>query len=251
MTLPAAVDSQESIPEGMEEHYQEKGGQYVLSVGGIKEHPKVTSLANAYEKEKGKRKELSQSLQAFGDITPEDVEALREELAEAREGGDVDVEAKIEEVKEKLSSKHDQELSKIREEKEELEGTVHRLLVDNRLTEAIDDAGVKPEYRPAVRAMLKEKDPTVVEKDGRRVGVFKEDPSGIPGEHEISEFVSEWADSEQAKPYLPAANKGGSGSEPGGSGGGGGQKQGTAVVEDGTVRTDPAKVLSGEVAVSE
>lgn len=253
MTLPAVVASLDEVPEEAHEHYQEAdGGGYTLAVGGIKEHPKVTALSKAYEEEKGKRKKLSGRLQEFGDLTPEDVEELRSELAEAREGGDVDVDAKIEEVKEKLSEKYEAEKSDLREENESLRGDLHQLLVDNQLNRAIEEADIKPEYRPAVRALLKEREPTLVEKDGQRVGVFKESPDGIPGDHRIDEFVSQWSETDEAKPYLPANNKGGSGSEPGGSGGGGGGgSPSVAKVEGGVVRTDPAKVASGEVAVSE
>lgn len=251
MTLPAAVESLDDIPEEAQEHYREDGGEFVLAVDGIKQHPKVSSLANAFEEQKSRREELQGKLKQFGDVTPGDVEQLREELAEAREGGDVDVEAKIEEVKEKVASKYENELESEREERESVEEELHRLLVDNRLNQAIEEHDVKPEYRPAVRAMLKEKNPTVVEQDGRRVGVFKEGPDGIPGEHPIEDFVSEWAESDAAKPYLPASGKGGSGSEPGGSGGGSPGGTETARVEGGVVRTDPEKVMSGEVAVSE
>lgn len=252
MTLPAVVASMDEVPEEAREHYRESDdGGFALAVDGVKEHPKVTALSKAYESEKDKRKSLSEKLRSFGDVTPDDVESLREELAEAREGGDVDVEAKIEEVKEKLAEKHEAEKQEIRDENESLRGDLHQLLVDNQLNQAIEEAGIKPEFRPAVRAMLKEREPTLVEKDGQRVGVFKESPDGIPGDHRIDEFVDQWAETEDAKPYLPASNKSGSGSEPGGSGGGSGGTPATAKIEGGIVRTDPAKVASGEVAISE
>lgn len=253
MTLPATVASLDEVPEELHDHYQQQdGGGFALTVDGVKEHPKVTALSKAYEEEKSKRKRLSGRLQEFGDLTPEDVASLREELAEAREGGEVDVESKIEEVKEKLAERHQKEKQELEDENESLRGDLHQLLVDNQLNRAIEEADIKPEYRPAVRALLKEREPTLVEKDGQRVGVFKESPDGIPGDHRIDEFVSQWSETEQAKPYLPASGKGGSGSDPTGTGGGsGGGAPGEAKVEDGVVRTDPSKVVSGEVAVTE
>jgi len=254
VTLPATVASQDEVPEGLEDHYQEAdGGGFALAVDGIKEHPKVTALSGAYESEKQKRKKLSGRLQQFGDITPEDVEQLEEELAEAREGGDVDVEAKIEEVKEKVASKYERQLEDLRAERDNFKSSLHQRTVENELNRAIEEADVKPEFRPAVRAMLKERGPTMAEQDGELVGVFEESPDGIPGKHRIEEFVSQWAETEQAKPYLPASNKSGSGSDPTGSGSNSGSPTvpGEARIEDGMVRTDPDKVAAGEVTVTE
>lgn len=255
MTLPATVPSEDQIPEGLEDHYQPAdGGGFALAVDGVKEHPKVTALSNAYEEEKGKRKELSGRLQEFGDVTPEDVDQLRSELEEAREGGEVDVEAKIEEVKSKLAEKHEAEKQELRERVDTLEGSLRTRTIENELSSALAEAGVKEEYRPAVRAMLKEEhQPTMVETDGgEMVGVFEQSPDGIPGKHPIDEFVEQWSETDRAKPYLEASNTSGSGADPtgGGSGGGGGSPS-EAKIEGGMVRTDPAKVESGEVAVTE
>lgn len=254
MTLPATVESQDQIPEGLEEHYQQTdGGGFALAVNDVQEHPKVTALADAFEDQKERRQELQKKIKAFGEMTPEDVEQLRSELEEAREGGDVDVEAKIEEVKEKLEERYEKEKQELKARNEKLEGDLRRRTIENELTSALSEAGVLEEYRPAVRAMLKEEhDPTMVERDGEMVGVFEQSPDGIPGKHPISEFVGQWADTDEAKPYLKASGKSGSGAEPGGSAGGaGGGSPSEAAVEDGMVTADPEAVMAGEVTVTQ
>lgn len=250
MTLPATVDSQESIPEGFEDHYQKDGSQWTLAVNGIKEHPKVTSLSRAYEEEKDKRKELSGRLQQFGDVTPDDVEQLREELAEARDGDDVDVEAKISEVKEKVASKYEDQLDEKDSKLEKFRSALHRRTVESELDRALDEVGVRTEFKPAVRSLLKEQyDPTMVEEDGDMVGVFEQSPDGIPGKRPIEDFVSEWSETEQATHYLESSGKSGSGASPSASGNGASPGTETVQMDGATVRADPDKVLSGEQTV--
>lgn len=252
MTLPVRVNTAEEIPEGLEDHYQEAdGGGFEIALNGVKEHSKVTSLANAYESEQDRRKKLSQQLQQFGDLTPEDVEELKGELEEAREGGDIDVDAKIEEAKEAVASKYEDELEDLKQERDRYKSGLHERTVEREIDRAIEDAGVLDEYKPAVRAMLRERDPTMVEQDGEMQGVFEQTPDGIPGKVGIREYVEQWTETDEASPYLPASGKSGSGAEPtgGGSGGGGGAASETVQAEGSTVTADPEKVLSGEQAV--
>lgn len=91
MALKATIESLDEIDEALHEHYQKKGDVYVLGVDGITEHPSVTALQNAHERQKKENRSLKirveeadARLEAFGELTIDELEALREK---AESGG--------------------------------------------------------------------------------------------------------------------------------------------------------------------
>lgn len=248
MPLPARIKSLDEVDEAYQAEYEQQGEEYVLQVEGIKEHPSVTALQKAYEEVKQRAKERAEKLKAFGDRTPEDIQQLEQELEEARQSGASD--EKVEEIKKTLAEKYEKQVKERDEQLEKYQGHLHHLHVERSLDSAIEQAGIDPRYKPAVRSLLKERGPQAKETDeGTFKGVFPADPDGIPGEHPIEDYVSRWAQTDEAKPFLPVAGSGGSGADPKGGreGSTGGQK---VSAEGGVVRTDPAKVVSGEVEVA-
>jgi hypothetical protein len=78
---------------------------------------------------------------------------------------------------------------------------VSSLLVDNGLSDAIAKAGVKPELSKAVKAMLAGQ--VSIKIDG-------ETRAAVIGDKAVSDFVSEWAKSDEGKHFVAApANSGG------------------------------------------
>jgi hypothetical protein len=87
-------------------------------------------------------------------------------------------------------------------------GYISKLLIDNGLTEAIIKAGVKPELTKAVKALLAGQAQIKVEGDKR---------NAVIGDKSLSDFVGEWAKSDEGKHFVAAPNNQGGGA-PGGGG---------------------------------
>lgn len=88
---------------------------------------------------------------------------------------------------------------------------VSKLLVDNGLNDALTKAGVKPELAKAVKAMFAGQ--AQIKADG-------ETRAAMIGDKSISDFVTEWAKSDEGKHFIAApANSGG------GANGGNGSNQ--------------------------
>lgn len=88
-------------------------------------------------------------------------------------------------------------------------GFTQKLLVENGLSDALVKAGVKPNFLPAVKAMLAGNVKIVAEGDTRKA---------VVGDKALSDFVSAWAQSDEGKHFVAApANSGG-----GAAGGAGG-----------------------------
>jgi hypothetical protein len=250
MPLPARVDTLDAVDEAFHGEYEEKGGEYVLQVEGIKEHPTVTGLARAYEAEKSKRSDLADRLKAFGDATPDDLEAMQSELEQLREAGGGDL-ISAEDLK-ALKERH-KELSQKAKRAEELESRVDFYQKDyaNRLKEEVRGslaaAGVRPEALKAAAALIVQDYDARWEKtdEGMRP-VVTGDLNGVPGDHELKEFVGEFVSGEGAI-FLPPSGKSGSGAAPSSDNGARGSN---VQVQDGMVRVDPSKVVSGEVTVT-
>ncbi len=87
-------------------------------------------------------------------------------------------------------------------------GYISKLLIDNGLTEAIIKAGVKPELTKAVKALLAGQASLKVEGENR---------TAVIGDKSLSDFVGEWAKSDEGKHFVAAPNNQGGGA-PGGGG---------------------------------
>ncbi len=81
--------------------------------------------------------------------------------------------------------------------------TVQQLLVDNGLSDALTMAKVAPEFVPAARALIKSREDIAIgDTDGQ--------PTAVIGEQSLAEYVAQWADSDEGRPFIaPPANSGG------------------------------------------
>ena len=252
MELPAKVASLDDVDEAFHAAYAEKGGEYVLQVGGIKEHPTVTGLAKAYETEKRRAKDRSEKLQSFGDLTPEEVESLRAELEELREskGGDLISAEDLKELKERQK-----ELTKKAKRAEELESELEfrdkdqSTRLKQEIRGALASAGVRKEAVPAAAALIQSEYNARYERgDDGFAPVVTGELNGVPGDHSLSEFVGEFVKGDGAI-FLPPSGKGGSGADPSGRSpeSRGGVKQ--LQMQGTTVRANPDDILDGKAQV--
>ena len=210
MPLPFKVESLDKIPEAQRSLYTEgDDGTFTLDVDGVED---VSGLKSALAKVK---RELADAKKNAGKLSDDDVTELEQlradkaaaDEAKAREAG------KFDELRTKLQEKHDKELAGLRTQIERRDGVIKKLTVTNEVRSAIAAAGVLDEYRPAVEALLMQQSPDVLWEDGKDpVGVFRDE---VEGDRPIGAFVTAWAKSDAASPYMPPENGGG-----GGAGGG-------------------------------
>ncbi len=207
--LAAVVESLDAVPESFRELYVESEGKYRLDAEGVED---VSGLKSTLEKLKRDAKEAKDALKRYDGLDPEEYQRLKE-AADSAEQTKLQTEGKWEEMKDRLTKSFEKEKSTLTGEVAKRDQFIERLLIENELNAAIEKAGVLPEHRKAVRAMLREAGPKVVaEGDEYR---------GLLGEVAISEYVESWAKTEEAAYYLPAEGKGGSGARgerPGGAG---------------------------------
>ena len=80
-------------------------------------------------------------------------------------------------------------------------GFTSKLLLDNGLTDALVNAGVKKELLPAVKALLGGQAKVVADGNARKA---------VIGEKDLSTFITEWSASDEGKHFIQApANNGG------------------------------------------
>lgn len=87
----------------------------------------------------------------------------------------------------------------------------HKLLVDNGLTDELTKAGVtNPAFLKAVKSTLAQQVKVVIEGEQRIAKA---------GDKSLTDFVKEWATSDEGKHFVSATNNSGGGSQGGGGGG--------------------------------
>lgn len=137
---------------------------------------------------------------------------LLKELKTARKNlenvGDVE---KLHEKIEALETERDTATKALKDTTKQLEqvsktlesesGFTSKLLLDNGLTDALVNAGVKKELLPAVKALLSGQAKVVADGDARKA---------VIGEKDLSTFITEWSASDEGKHFIQApANNGG------------------------------------------
>jgi len=215
--LHAVLDSLDDVPEPLRGLYvQSDGGKFRLDAEGVEELVDTSGLKSALEKQKREAKAAKEALAKYDGLDPEEYRRLKE-AAEAAETQKLQTEGKWEEMKERLTKSFEKEKEALGTELTKRDRVIENLTVENELNAAIEKAGVLPEHRKAVRALLKmEAKPSVVWEN--------DTPRGVMGDVAIAEYVESWAKTDEAAHYLPSSGAGGSGAKGGGGGGGGGRK---------------------------
>jgi hypothetical protein len=258
--LKAVLETLEGLDAALHALYAKEGDQFVLQIEGVNSHPTVAGLVSANGRITAERNALKAGAKAWKelvelrggdeDLTP----ASLHEALEAKAGGTPkDVAEQLKEAErrgaERAETRAAKELEKVTKELGTVRSALQGRTVDGDLDAAIAKAGVVEKYRPAVRALLKLKNPEMIEEDGKFRGVFRTDPDGIPRDLSIDDFVSAFVKSDEASPYMPAGGGGSGGKDSGGPGGGG--RPGTIDGNDPMAWGQNAdKIAKGELAVS-
>lgn len=124
---------------------------------------------------------------------------LEDELAEAG-NKDKDVQAQIDKAVGKVAKERDEFKNKY----EESTGRIQRLVVDNGLTDALTKANIAKQHMPAVRALLRTE---------HKIEVDDTDNVAKIGDKPLSDFVTEWSQSDVGKNYVAAPNNTGGGAK--------------------------------------
>lgn len=108
-----------------------------------------------------------------------------------------------------------------------------RLLVDNGLTEALVANNVAPQFLPAAKALLAGQVTVKAEGDNRLA---------VVGDKSLGDFVKEWSQGDNGKPFVAAPGNGGGGAPGGKAGGGTGAKTMTRAAYNEANKSDPTGV---------
>jgi hypothetical protein len=208
---------------------------YVLDVTEIDAHPRVAGLKSAFEKNKRDLETFKTVYDKFKDAGDLDLEQARAALARVKEleedpNKSKEKQNELDALRQRLETTHTRAIEQLKNtHTQELtlrDSTIRELTIDNELDKAISAAGFDQRYLKAARAELILKQPKVVQRDGKFVGIYETDLGEVP----ISDFVRDFARSPDAEIYMPPSDKGGSGAKPGG----GGQRPQGSVTFDGS-----------------
>lgn len=146
--------------------------------------------------------EAKASLREKEGIKPEDFARLEKDLADERAKA-----AEASGILKKLTKERDDATNKAQAES----AANHKLLVDNGLTDALNRAGIRKEFLPAARALLKEQGIISVEAEGdmRRAVAKMADGKSVALEDYVTKH---FALSEEGKAFIPAEGNSGGGS---------------------------------------
>lgn len=233
MPIKAVLDKEgwSSLDETLQGLYTEaKDGRYLLDAEGVDDLPNVQGLVTTLNKYKevspsahGLKQKLDrlEELEGFGelDLSPSDITEKLQRLDELEATGDGDLDEKIEALRETyegqkaaLAKKLQKELDGKDTEIAQRDAFIAKLLVDNQLDAALDEAGIIPETKRGVKALIKEDHKPKVVRDGDG---YEAVVSTELGDVSISDFVASWVKSDEADAYMPASGNNGTGSSSG------------------------------------
>lgn len=133
-------------------------------------------------------------------IDPEDYNRLKEENESLSE--------KINEAA-KANKQFTAEIEKYKKAALDESAYSSSLLVETRLNDALSSVGIKPEFNKAVKAMFLQQAQVIADQEGRSVKI---------GDKAATDFIKEWAETDEGKAFILAPLNIGGGSHGGGSG---------------------------------
>jgi signal recognition particle GTPase len=150
---------------------------------------------------KTKNEELLAKLKAEKDAKAElETQKSKAEEEAALKSGDV------EKITQQLTQKFSKEIDMLKGQLTEKSTRLHDVLVDSALTEALVKAKVAPQFIEVAKDHIKARNkPEVGDVDGKSTGLINGKP--------ITDFVSEWSQSDNGKHFIAAPANGGGGSQ--------------------------------------
>jgi hypothetical protein len=223
MALKAIFDTEHDIPEELREQYEEdkKLGKWVLAIEGLEAHPKVRAVATANRENATKRDELKAKVKALEERLagyPEDFDPVEFETLKtaATEPGDrPKPDEQLTKLREQLEARHAAQLARkeadIETWKSQAETTRKRLehrTLDVQIDAALEEAGINPKFKPAVKALLKTTNKFQVVEDGDDMAAIVETELG---QVSAAEYVKTWAGGEGQMYVAPPEGAGATG----------------------------------------
>jgi hypothetical protein len=207
------------LPEALHEFYQEdnKTGDFILDVEGFDDHPTVRGVITANKNNKEQRDKLraeNEKLSKRFAGLPDDFSAKEyDDLKAAAEAGGAPTEEQISRIRDKFRTEAQKEIDAAKDENQKLHGALNRMTVDDGLSRAMDGALIDPLHKPKLIPFLKGRAKIDVEEvEGQFRAVVDTDM----GHQTLTEYVNDWASSDDGKPYVAKSG----GPNPNGSKGG-------------------------------
>lgn len=194
--LKTVIESLDGINDAIKPFYAEQDGKFHLQIEGVREHPDVLNLVNAYERVKEDLKTAKterDQAKARADSLPEDFDA--EKWAKLKDGKPD--EAALVKLRQQLESERDEWKAKYETATE----TARQNALARDLTDALSSVGVtNAAFVKAARAMLS--DGVKIGEDGKP---FVETDMGPMA---LADHVKRWAAGE-GKPFVDPGQGGG------------------------------------------
>ncbi len=222
MALKFKVKSKDEIPAGLETHYVERDGAWVLDADGVAEKAKLDEFrANNI----ALSNQLAEQQKRFEGIDPDEVRRLAEEkrrLEEAQQLKAGETEKVVEARVKAARGEVEKQLSAVVSERDALNSRLVSIQIDQGVVAAASKRGLRATAMPDITARarnvfrLVNGVPTAFEADGQTVRVGKDGSTAMT--------LDEWVEQQVADaPHLFESNAGG-GAAGNGSGGAGGNR---------------------------
>lgn len=203
------VDDIDGVDESIRDFYAEENGVYVLQIDNFGKHPGVQTLKTAADKHKRDKTELAEKLTAVEkrlEGLPEDFDSEAfETLKQAAEGKggqptDEQINQIREKVREKLESKFNEQIAEREQRIEKQQAAIQRMTVDDGLARAMDVANIDAQHKSKLLPYLKST--AKIEVEETEDGAFKAFAETDMGRVDLNKFVSDFAGSDDGKPYV-------------------------------------------------
>lgn len=247
MALKAVLSSLDGLNEAVQGEYT-KGddGRFYLAVEGVDEMPAVVGLKRKSAELLDEVKQAKQALSAFGDMTPE-------KIAELKESAGKDAGKRVQELEDRLAKASEaaqREIAAARETAERERSAARGYFKTAEIARAASAMKGDPELlEPFIGRHVE-----VVEADGKfALKVLGNDgqariKDSAGNAFTIDDLVGEFKANPKFGGMFAAEGRGGSGATTGAGTGGGSAT--TVRADNGVIRADPAKIMSGEVTVT-
>lgn len=208
--LRHSYDSKDSIPVELIDFYVEKDGKWVLqSEDSDSALKSLSTEREARERAERELKDLRKRSEGLKDIDPERYQKLVE-LEENLERQKAEAKGNYEKLQEIERGKWEKEKARLLEELKGSDSYIERLLVDQTISDKL--AKVKPAFKGAAIALLREQyKPTVVKDGNDRKPIATVDGAQI----ELATALDGWLSGDIAKEFLLAESNAGGGNTPG------------------------------------
>jgi hypothetical protein len=227
VAVKAILDSLDGIEEGLKEHYAEKDGKFVLDVEDFGRHPGAVTLKATLDKldkaNKASGAKLAEAERRLAEIPdgfdPEEYLRLKAEAdPDKKKALDEHLQSQRQLYEQRISGlqkKHEEDVSALRSEVADRDSYIDKTEKFSALHKSLSEAGVDPDFLPAVVDHLSPLVKVMRSENGDRKAIVETDL----GEVDVASFVRDWTASKGkkflGKPTGPDP-KGNNGSHAGG-----------------------------------